>query len=217
LFSALQSLLFNDVLERRVTRDTWATVLPGDVAKKHDTGGMFDVPEDGGELQEARDRAEAGSVSATGPMFGAKMRWPTGEPGAIEREVFAEAWGDAPLLTTLRHLGEGTRRALRLHVEQLSVEVHAAVADACVDTEPGTMSPSVEDAKSTSPAVQSNRCVELVVRFVLPKGGYATTVLGRVCHLIDASRSPGRNDPGALTSNDLDRLDANPEDAADDG
>jgi tRNA pseudouridine13 synthase len=76
LFSALQSLLFNRVLDRRVAGGTWGAVLPGDLAKKLDTGGLFDVPLEGPELDEARARAEAGAIAATGPMFGAKMRWP---------------------------------------------------------------------------------------------------------------------------------------------
>src|SRR6185437_15047447 len=57
LFSALQSLLFNRVLDRRVEAGTWGIVLPGDVAKKHDTGGLFTVPLEGPELDDARARA----------------------------------------------------------------------------------------------------------------------------------------------------------------
>jgi len=166
LFSALQSLLFNRVLDRRVEAGTWGTVLPGDVAKKHDTGGLFTVPLEGPELEDARGRAAAGSLSATGPMFGAKMRWPEGEPAAIEREVLEQAaFEGAPLhFEGLRHLGEGTRRALRLHVAEMAAEIRGG-------------------EESTGASV-------VVARFVLPKGGYATTVLGRACRPVDATR-PG--------------------------
>lgn len=163
MFSALQSLLFNRVLERRVEAGTWTTVLGGDIAKKTDSGGLFDVPLEGPERDDAVARAEAGAISATGPMFGSKMRWPNGEPLAMERSVLGEAIGDVTLLDEARHAGEGTRRPLRLLVSEMSVE----------DADNG-----------------------LLVRFVLPKGGYATTVLGCACTLVDASRvaTPSRDD-----------------------
>ncbi|APR79760.1 tRNA pseudouridine 13 synthase [Minicystis rosea] len=163
LFSALQSLLFNQVLARREEAGTWAAVLPGDVAKKHDTGGLFTVPLEGPELDDAKARAAAGSLSATGPMFGAKMRWPEGEPAAIEREVLEASAIDPARFEAWKHLGEGTRRALRLTVAEMDVQA----------TEEGAGKASV------------------IVRFVLPKGGYATTVLGRACRLIDASMERG--------------------------
>lgn len=155
LFSALQSLLYNRVLERRVEAGTWNRVLAGDVAKKTDTGGLFTVPLEGPERDDAIARGEAGRLVATGPMFGVKMRWPEGEPGALEREILAEAVGDASLLANARHAGEGTRRPLVLAPRDLASDV-------------------VPDG--------------LLVRFVLPKGGYATTVLGFACRLVDASR-----------------------------
>ena len=174
LFSALQSLLFNRVLDRRVEAGTWGIVLPGDVAKKHDTGGLFTVPLEGPELEDAQARAIAGGISATGPMFGAKMRWPEGEPAAIEREVLEQAAVEGTPLRfeALRHLGEGTRRSLRLHVAEMAAEV-----------------------KGPDP---STGATVVVARFVLPKGGYATTVLGRACRLVDATRSEpaeGDDDP----------------------
>jgi tRNA pseudouridine13 synthase len=170
LFSALQSLLYNRVLERRVAAGSWAAVLPGDVAKKHDSGGLFDVPLEGPETEDARARAEAGLLSATGPMYGAKMRWPSGEPAAIEREVLEAATGagEAPRFEAFRQLGEGTRRALRLPV--------------------GDMAVSTVPPASTDPPGQTERRVGVAVRFVLPKGGYATTVLERACHVVDATR-----------------------------
>jgi tRNA pseudouridine13 synthase len=165
LFSSLQSLLFNRVLERREVAGTWAVVLPGDLAKKHDTGGLFPVPLQGPAFDDARARAEAGSISATGPMFGAKMRWPEGEPAALEREILAAASSEPLRWEALRHLGEGTRRPLRLFVAEMTAEAR--------DGGEG----------STGRAV-------VVARFVLPKGGYATTVLGRACRLVDGSRIP---------------------------
>ena len=169
LFSALQSLLFNEVLARRVAEGTWSTVLAGDVAKKHDSGGLFDVPLEGPELDDARARAEACAISATGPMYGAKMRWPAGAPLAAERAVLDASAIDDALLEARKSLGEGTRRALRLEVHEMSVAEESAAAN------------------GTNPASQDTTGVSIVVRFVLPKGGYATTVLGRAFRLRDAS------------------------------
>jgi tRNA pseudouridine13 synthase len=176
LFSSLQSLLYNRVLERREAAGTWAAVLPGDVAKKHDTGGLFTVPLDGPLLDDARARAEAGTISATGPLFGARMRWPEGAPAALEREVLESISPGLGSFEAFRHLGDGTRRPLRLFVAEMTTELRG---------------PGDDDA---APAV--------VARFVLPKGGYATTVLGRACRLIDASRGDGGITPPVDDSSD---------------
>ena len=156
LFSALQSHLFNLVLARREADETWCTVLAGDIAQKRDTGGLFDVEES--ERDEARARAERGEISATGPMFGARMRRPHGAVDELERQVLVDA-GIGDTLDAHRALGEGTRRALRLWVDELEWQWSAE--------EP-----------------------YLTVRFVLPKGGYATTVLSRAFLLVDPHTNP---------------------------
>lgn len=171
LFSAVQSLLFNQVLERRTLARSFAAVLPGDIAKKCDSGGLFSVPLSGPELADAMERAEAGLISATGPMFGAKMRWPEGEPLAIEREILAaSALGEPGRLAALHKLGEGTRRPLRLSVDELSLAI-------------------LDPSPSTDLASSEERRLRVAIRFVLPKGGYATTVLGLAFRLVDATAS----------------------------
>jgi tRNA pseudouridine13 synthase len=153
LFSSLQAWLFNRVLDLREEAGTWRTILAGDVAKKVDSGGLFTVPAAGPELDDAIERGRAGQIGPTGPIYGSKMRWPEGEVLRLEQEVLATCFKDPKQLDQLRHLGEGTRRPLRLPVSEL--DVTKAGADA------------------------------LTVTFVLPKGGYATTVLGRACRLVD--------------------------------
>jgi tRNA pseudouridine13 synthase len=181
LFSSLQSLLFNRVLARREEAGTWAAVLPGDLAKKHDTGGLFPVPPEGPAFDDARARAEAGAISATGPMFGARMRWPEGEPAALEREILASASPEPLRFEALRHLGEGTRRPLRLFVAEMSVTMGE------------TPKPPAQPVEPRGEA-SAGRAV-VVARFVLPKGGYATTVLGRACRLVDVSIISSARDP----------------------
>lgn len=85
--SALQSALFNRYLAERLRRGLLDEVLSGDVAKKHDTGGMFTV--ESAEVE--RPRAQAGEISAAGPIYGYKL-WPTsGEAAEIEAEILAAA------------------------------------------------------------------------------------------------------------------------------
>jgi tRNA pseudouridine13 synthase len=154
LFSSLQSAIFNDVLRRRLDEGTWLTPLAGDVLQKEDSGGLF-VCED---VVADRERATRGEVTPTGPMVGVKMRAPTGAPLALETEV-TKAWlGEGFDLASVRHLGEGTRRPLRTLVQEMRIEVVPAAPAA------------VSGAREQRPSVR--------VYFVLPKGAYATTVLG---------------------------------------
>jgi tRNA pseudouridine13 synthase len=118
LFSALQSRAFNQVLARREAEGTWSSILPGDLAQKHDSGGVFLVGE--ADLEDARRRAAEGLVSATGPMFGVKMRWPEGHPAELEREALDEMLDDPARLAAFAAYGEGARRALRLWVDDLT-------------------------------------------------------------------------------------------------
>lgn len=146
LVSALQSHMFNEVLRERA--DSWDHILVGDLAQKHDSGGLFLA--DAAAHADAAARCAAGELAATGPMFGPKMRWPEGEPERIERAVLEREIGDLALLAPVAKLAQGARRSLRLEVTEMNV------------------------TRGVTPDV-------LTVSFVLPKGGYATTVLAHVC------------------------------------
>jgi tRNA pseudouridine13 synthase len=160
LWSALQSALFNELLERRVADGTWRTPLLGDILKKTDSGGLFDCTD------EATDqaRAERGELSPTGPMFGAKMREPSGKPGELERAVFIERLGKDFDLARTKPFGEGTRRGLCLSIEGMTVARH---------TVERSMNRDAENSASFG-----EQEAGLTVCFVLPKGAYATSVLG---------------------------------------
>lgn len=82
LISAFQSEVFNAVLERRA--DVFDRVELGDLARVEESGGLFWVDD----LDRDRARAEAFLISATGPIFGTRMRAPVGEVARLEREVF---------------------------------------------------------------------------------------------------------------------------------
>ncbi len=147
LWSALQSAVFNAVLEARVADGTWTAALPGDLLKLRSSGGLFLCTD----AQTDRARAGTGEVSPTGPIVGAEMRWPEGAPAELERRKVSELLGNGFDLDRTRRLGEGSRRALRVWVENLRWELERP------------------------PAGGTGACVR--VYFVLPKGAYATTVL----------------------------------------
>lgn len=146
-YSALQSAVFNAVLEERVTRGDWNVPLEGDVLKKEDSGGLFLCTN----VQEDRDRAARWEISPTGPIFGVKMTQPTHEPAAIEARAFAKVVSADLDLNALRSLGEGTRRPLRLPVKEVTA----------------------------TPDRGEEPC-GCIVEFVLPKGAFATTVVGQI-------------------------------------
>jgi tRNA pseudouridine13 synthase len=161
-FSALQSAIFNAVLAARVEDGTWCVPRLGDLLKKEDTGGLFLCTD----VQTDRERAARGELCPTGPIVGDRMRQPEGDVRALEERLAAPLLEGIDLART-RALGEGTRRALRLRVDGLSVA-------------------QVMDSEGKG---QGEQGCALRVRFVLPKGAYATTVLANAFEVVDASRS----------------------------
>ena len=119
LVSALQSSLFNQVLERRPA-PPWQLV-DGDLAMVHRSGGLFLV----GDAAAESARAAALEISPTGPIFGAKMRQPAGAVRELEESVWREqglpTWDDLELPRGL-HV-DGTRRALRVPIGAASLRV----------------------------------------------------------------------------------------------
>ena len=75
LLSALQSLVFNEVLRTRPL--PLGQLEEGDLAMKHDSGGVFEVEDAAAE----NVRAARFEISPTGPIFGTKMSRPSGAPG----------------------------------------------------------------------------------------------------------------------------------------
>lgn len=126
LVSTWQSAVFNELLAARVDAGELDRVVLGDLLRKEDSGGLFvcEEPEVDG------PRAEAFEVSATGPMFGERMRWPEHEALAREESALAR-WGmEREALASFRSAGPGTRRPYRARIVEANVEAHPA--GACV-------------------------------------------------------------------------------------
>jgi tRNA pseudouridine13 synthase len=118
--SALQSAVFNDVLDSRPTGlDELET---GDVAMLHSSGGQFLVED----AESEQPRATAFEISPTGPIFGTRVIEPGGLVALRERAAL-EARGIS-LETLQRPRGirlRGARRALRVCPK------HAQIREMC--------------------------------------------------------------------------------------
>ena len=139
--SAYQAHLFNSVLDKRMPH--LGKLLTGDIAVKHSNGAPFLVSDPTVE----QPRADAFEISPSGPIFGYKMRMPTGDVLALETTILANE--GVPPEKFRKVVGirlPGTRRTLRMPLQLHEVS-----------------------------AVDSS--VGIRLGFTLPAGGYATVVV----------------------------------------
>lgn len=110
--SAFQSYLFDKVVARRLIAID--QIMAGDLAWKHVNGACFLVED----VDREAPRAASFEISASGPMFGGRMKQPGGAVLALEEQVLADeglsrddfsAGGGCSL--------EGERRPLRVPLE----------------------------------------------------------------------------------------------------
>ncbi len=106
--SAYQSWLFNKVLAARIRE--LGQIFDGDIAWKHDSGAVFLVEDQTIESK----RAERFEISATGPLYGHKMKLPMGRAADLERDIIEK---EGVALDCFQRSGSlrcrGGRRALR--------------------------------------------------------------------------------------------------------
>lgn len=139
--SAYQAHLFNSILAERMPH--LGKLLEGDIAVKHSNGAPFLVPNP--TIEQAR--ADTFEISPSGPIFGYKMRLPTGDVLTLETSRLADEGVRFEQFRTVVGVRlPGTRRPLRMPI-QLH-EVSAAEGG-----------------------------VGVQLRFTLPAGGYATVVV----------------------------------------
>lgn len=121
LVTALQSAVFNTVVDRRLRDGTLAKLLPGDLAWKHDNRACFLVDQATAETENAEaaegstgGRVAALEVSPSGPFWGPGMARAEGEVLAAEQQALHDAGLAEADFENLRHLSaDGTRRPLR--------------------------------------------------------------------------------------------------------
>jgi tRNA pseudouridine13 synthase len=108
LVSGYQSYLCNRYLAERVRRGLFSKLLQGDIAKKHETDGIFWVNKP--TIEQSRFNAQ--EISYTAPMFGYKMSQPLEESAILESEIFKES--ELSLEAFRRMNVTGTRRLGRM-------------------------------------------------------------------------------------------------------
>lgn len=114
LANALQSMLFNEWTRLRLERGLYDTLLDGDIAVKHVSGGKFQV----GDAAVENPRAKTLEISPTGPLFGRKYHEAMGPAREIEDEVL-NAFG---LTRDLFRPLSGSRRPIRFPMADVAFE-----------------------------------------------------------------------------------------------
>jgi tRNA pseudouridine13 synthase len=131
--SVFQSSIFNQVLRLRRERGLFPGPVPGDLMKKHETGGEFIAPDDD---DNTLWRLEAMEISPTGPMVGRKMPWP--EQGALDLELEALATRGLSQMAVSATKVPGTRRFLRVPTGPIEVLPQEGSAVLTFALPPGT-------------------------------------------------------------------------------
>jgi tRNA pseudouridine13 synthase len=167
LLSALQARVFNAALDERALPPH--RLETGDLAVRHDSGGLF-VVED---LARETPRAEAFEISPTGPIFGTRMP-EAADPVAGRERALLERFGVAPAsLRPPRGVRlRGARRPLRVPIGEwqstragdvlqlrfaLPAGSYASVLIECLFREPGADDVASRDV-GPAPAVGSGLC-----------------------------------------------------------
>jgi len=113
--SAVQSLLFNDYLGRRMADGLLRTVLAGDVMAKWPAGGMFTVED----VPAEQDRFDRRETVTAGPMFGRKT-FPAKSTAAEREETILTAAGlSRDSFAGFGKLVQGTRRHNLVYIDDL--------------------------------------------------------------------------------------------------
>lgn len=118
--SAAQAGLFNLYVALRRENGWLREVLPGDVLRKRDTGGLFYVDD----VAVERARFDRGEVEITGPIHGTKMRRPPESTAAalLEDEVLERTGLSHERLRVHGKRLPGSRRALQIDLGPIVCE-----------------------------------------------------------------------------------------------
>lgn len=125
LISSYQSYLCNQYLAQRVESGAFDHLLLGDIAKKYETGGIFDVED----LTAEEPRYQAKEISFTAPIFGPKMRQAHNAAAELEESILAAT--DVTIDDFAKVKVEGTRRLGRLLLPD--IEILPTGDEACID------------------------------------------------------------------------------------
>lgn len=172
--NALQSAIFNRVVDDRIAANELDHIRGGDIAYRHEGGACFVV--DASEpLDSLNARAMRFEISPTGPMFGEKMLAPGESVAQVEANAARTFASPPELFTASSHPPSGERRPLRIFIQN-------AALDSGIDEFGGYIR----------------------IAFDLPPGAFATTVLKELFGPIRTSSgaNSGANSGLTLGGND---------------
>jgi len=116
--SALQSFLFNELLDSRIDAGMLSTVNNGDVAYLHRNGAAFIVEDE----ETDKKRCETFEISTSGPVVGTKLLLAEGATGIAEREILEKYELNLEDFNIGESLSQpGARRAFRVQLENLNI------------------------------------------------------------------------------------------------
>lgn len=140
--SALQSAMFNHVLEQRLERGDLAWIEEGDVMWKHANGRVFTLTADEVDDPEIHRRLEAFEISPTGPLWGDEMIEPRGATRALEEEALRAYGFTRETFLGSPRVPNGARRPLRASLRNVEVDggvdEHGGYIRTAFDLPPGT-------------------------------------------------------------------------------
>ncbi len=157
--SALQSAIFNDVLDRRIADDTYDRALPGDLLLTPDGRSPQAVPESSEVDSETLAGVAEFVRTPSGPMWGTNMLRASGGVDAMEVEALAGAGLTLENLAApadkAAEMTGGTRRPLRVQVSNTGVEggldEHGEFVRCSFDLPPGAFATEVMAAIMGTP------------------------------------------------------------------
>ncbi|MFN0196897.1 MAG: tRNA pseudouridine(13) synthase TruD [Planctomycetaceae bacterium] len=131
--SAVQSQLFNEVLADRLRDGLIHTVIPGDVMQVTESGGLFvagidrqesdaDTVPSTPDIVTEQQRYDRREIVPTGPIFGPKMKHPSGQPAEQEQRVLERYGLERDHFLLYDRLTSGTRRPLLVFPEEMHAE-----------------------------------------------------------------------------------------------
>ena len=122
--SALQGAVYNATLAARIADGTYATVLPGDVARLCASSSVFSIPGDidAAALAVERARCERLEITAAGPIHGPSMVAATGEALRYETAALAAFGAEESMFAPPALEAEGARRPFRIEVRNWEID-----------------------------------------------------------------------------------------------